>query len=141
MTDLWPDIKDVPKRKTPNIILEEQASLLKEKTKDIVQAEIKRTSPGTNIFRGEIVIFPFMYVFFIKAPVLRYKYKLFSIAYDIFMYPTYFDIDIEITREILGGKQGEINANNEEEYLGILRKIFNSEKTISIIQSIISQVT
>jgi len=139
MTDLWPDINDVPKKKSPSVILEEQALLLKEKTNNIVQAEIKRTSP--ILFRSELVKIPFIYEFFLKSPVLKYKYKLFSIAYDVFMYPTYFDIDREITREILGGKEGEINADNEEEYIVILKRIFNSSKTIKIIQSIISQVT
>jgi hypothetical protein len=139
MTDLWPNIKDVPKRKTPSIILEEQASLLKEKTQDIVQAEIKRTT--MVVFKEEIIKLPFIYEFFIKAPILKYKYKLFSIAYDILLYPTYFDIDREIEQEMLGGKQDRINANNEEEYLEILKRIFNSQKTIKIIQAIISQVT
>ena len=140
MTDLWPDFKEVPKKKTPNIILEGQASLLKLKTQDIVQAEVKR-SPGSTYFRGEFIQLPFIYEFFIKAPVLKYKYKLFSIAYDILLYPTYFDIDREIEKEILKGNQGQINANNEEEYREILKKIFNSQKTTAIIQAIISQVT
>jgi hypothetical protein len=139
VTDLWPAMEDVPKKKPPNVILEEQALLLKEKTSNIVQAELKRSPLG--LFRGELIKLPFIYDFSLKAPILKYKYQLFSIAYDIFMYPVYFDIDREITQEILGGKEGELNAGNEEEYMGILKKIFNSSKTIKIIQAIISQVT
>jgi hypothetical protein len=138
MTDLWPDIKSVPKQKTPNIILQEQASLLKEKTNNIVEAETRRRSiPPFD----KIAKLSFMYDFFIKAPSLKYQYKLFTIMHDVFLYPTYFDIDSEIEQEILSGKQGSIKADNESEYLDILRMIFNSSKTIKIIQSIISQVT
>ena len=91
MIDLWPAIDDVPKKKSPNVILEEQGLLLKDKTNNIIQAEIKRSS--LSVFRNEIIKVPFIYEFYIKAPLLRYKYNLFSIAYDIFMYPTHFDID------------------------------------------------
>jgi hypothetical protein len=140
MSDLWPSFTDIPKKRTPHAILEEQAALLGDKTQNIVQAETKRSSTSMHVTEGGIVNAPFFYEFFIKAPILKYKYKLFSIAHDVFLYPTTFYIDNDIEEEILQGKMEDIIAHDEEEYIALLQKIFNSKKTIKIIQSILGQL-
>lgn len=140
MSDLWPSFTDIPKKRTPQAILEEQAALLGDKTQNIVQAETKRSSASMNITESGVVRFPFFYEFFIKAPILKYKYKLFSIAHDVFLYPTNFYLDKDIEEEISEGKMEYIIANNEEEFIHLLEKIFNSKKTIKIVQSILGQL-
>jgi hypothetical protein len=59
MSDLWPSFTDIPKKRTPHAILEEQASLLCDKTQNIVQAETKRSSTNINITEDGIVKYPF----------------------------------------------------------------------------------
>jgi hypothetical protein len=143
MDNLWPEIGEIAKKRTPIVILNEQGSLLAERTEGVIVGETKRSKgledkyTGIGKLTGNI----FVYNFILRAPFLQYTYKLFTIAYDIFSYPTYFiNIEDDIGQEVRGQIGPEIIADNEDEYMRILRIIFNTKKTKKIISSILSQL-
>ena len=133
MEDLWPDdIKVATKIKAPVTILKEQAALLGEKTDNIVIGSISSYKPLGLAIRV------FYYRFYIEAPILGgYRYVLLSISHDIELYPVFFNIDKSLAKELFD--QEEIIANTEEEFIGILKKIFNSNKTKRVVSSILAQ--
>ena len=91
--NMWPeDIGQDIASKSPAAILREQASLLGNKTKNIVTAEVKRNDLDNRMF---------YYGFYIVAPSYGYRYKLFGIVYGIEQYPVYFLIEDDDIRKVL----------------------------------------
>ncbi len=130
MDDLWPEYLTVTEMKAPIAILREQASLLGKKTQNIVQAQTDRVDADSDVF---------YYVFHIVAPGLgNYRYRLFAIRHNIDFYPVVFDIGQDMKDEIYPDRE-KISAGSEKEFLDILKKIFQSERTKQIIQALISQ--
>lgn len=138
MKDLWPDDIKATGIKPPVTILKEQATLLGEKTNNIVTASVLR-SESRNLL-SPVFGKDFSYTFFIEAPALGgYRYALFSIGHSIEIYPVYFDLDESIKKEFIGPIDKEVSVDSEEEFLDILQGIFNSDKTKKVIGSILSQ--
>lgn len=145
MDDLWPKDVGQVEVKAPVTLLREQASLLDEKTKHIVTATVERG--GTELMelleleQGNV----FNYNFYIVAPALEYRYKLFSIMHGIDMYPVevIFEGEAELKKEVgrkfKGAAPGHVKASSEEEFLLVLRAIFNSGKTRKIIGAVLAQ--
>ena len=147
--DLWPDKIAVAKLITPVTILRQQASLLGKKTKNIVQGEVANWKLNIG------AEYDFQYVFYIGAPALdNYRYRLLGIFYNVSaLYPVIIDVeDEEIQKEIPSKfKYGEkifgpstkerisVKANSEEEFLDILKAIFNSAKVLRVISVLLSQ--
>jgi hypothetical protein len=119
--DLWPkDIATVSGVRTPVSILREQAILLGEKTKNIVEAEI--ISSGKNGV--------FSHSFVLVAPVLdSYQYELFSVQHSAQIYP--------LIVKIRGSQITE--AGSEEQFIEQLQSIFADPQTKQIIQTLIVQ--
>ncbi len=143
MIDLWPEGIETNRVKSPVTILREQGSLLGQKTKNLVQAEVMEASGQHN---------EFVYSFFIVAPALsHYRYKLLTIRHDVGLYPVKIDVEERIVQEISPQFQYEqvnpdgeliktyLEANSEEEFLELLREIFKSEKAIAVVTSLLSQ--
>ncbi|MBL8205930.1 MAG: hypothetical protein JNM09_16970 [Blastocatellia bacterium] len=122
--DLWPtsiDIDKLPDITTPISILKEQASLLGQKTKNIVEAEVKSTDAGN----GRISV-----SFNLVAPALnKYRYQLFQITHH----------GIELYPVGLSFSNRSYTANSPEQFIEHLKKILADEKTKSVIQSLIAQ--
>jgi len=152
MHDLWPDdIGHVSKISTPATILKEQASLLGQKTGNLILAEVVLLEQDFG--RSE----EFNYAFLIVAPTLNdYRYRLFTISHDITLYPVKFHCDADLTQQIgssesVGGKdylnallRGEppaLVAKSEDELLEILGRILGAEKTRRVIAAILSMVS
>lgn len=147
--DLWPDKIKVDKVITPVTILRQQASLLGKKTKNIVQGEVANWKLGI----GEE--YDFQYLFYIVAPALdNYRYRLLGLFYDVSsLYPVIIDVDdVEIQKEIPSkfnykvktlGSTTEVKiivkANSEEEFMEVLKAIFNSTKVLRVISVLLSQ--
>lgn len=148
MEDLWPDFKEIAPDKTPIAIIKEHASKLEDKTNYMVSADLEKDDIIGEIqlydldrYKGSVES-PFQYTFYLIARVLNYRYKLFSIAHDIFLYPIYFfDIDKDIKDELYPYNKGAISINNENDLLAFLKNIFRAKKTIKVIQALISQVS
>ncbi len=119
--DLWPDDIKVDEMVTPLSILKEQASLLGQKTQNLVEAEVQTKPLGAD----------FSHSFFLVAPPLdNYRYKLFEIHHPIDMYP------VKIVDEN-GGIRYE--PRSQDEFIAKLREVLTSEKTKSVIRALIAQ--
>lgn len=139
--DLWPDNLGVNGGRAPAAILREQAQRLEEKTQNIITGRIEpsflpRLTVREKYGTDEDL---FVYDFHLEAPVLDYyRYHLFSIIHGINFYPIIINTDDAIKEELTGNTLN-LTANNKEEFLDILKRIFNSKKTIIIVNSILSQ--
>ena len=151
MTDLWPKEFNYTQVKAPVTILKEQAALLGQKTKNLLEAKVLlhtdtglanvATGIADQIF-GDGKSKSFHYAFYFVAPTLNnYRYRFFTMSYDIQLYPVFFDVDEDLQLEIVNGDTKKaVIANSEEELIEILRKIFNADKTMRILQSILAQI-
>lgn len=119
--DFWPsDINVLPDLQTPVSILREQASLLGEKTNNLVEAEVRSQGDKSS---------QFVHTFFLVAPALdNYRYPLFTVTHKVDLYPA----------TISFASQG-LQAENEVKFVEYLKKIFADEKTKKVIQALIAQ--
>lgn len=148
MEDLWPDFGEMAPDKTPISIIKEYASKLQEKTNYMVMAEIDKNDVIRKVSLFDNGLFkgyespPLQYNFYLVAQALNYRYKLFSIAHDIFLYPIYFfEIDKDIEDEFYPDRKGTIKIDNEIDLIDFLKNIFRAKKTIKIIKALIAQVS
>jgi hypothetical protein len=138
MSDLWP--KDIGQTalRAPVTILREQASLLGEKTQNLVKADVDTLSPHSpyNQFGAE-----FVHRFYLIAPALDdYRYKLFEITHPVDLYPVNFHLDEDIQEELLAKNGKEpLSAQTEDELTNILGKILNSEKAKHVVRALLAQ--
>lgn len=136
MSSLWPDQLKKVTLKAPVTILREQASILGQKTKNIVEGRVYQ--PESSFSYNDA----FEYDFVVLAPALQnYRYRLFTIIHNTNLYPVSFDLDKDIEQELLhnGKSEAELTAQSEEELTSILRGIFGSEKTLHVIGSMLAQ--
>ena len=145
--DLWPEKLESAKIRPPVAILKEQASLLGKKTKNVVEGRVASIS---DIGSDNIE-----YAFFLAAPALGdYRYRLFTMNHDIRMYPLIITIEHETYQEVnpekpeqesvqamLWRTRNQVKADNEAEFLALLKKIFAATKTRQIIAAILAQST
>jgi len=150
MIDLWPKELSTVDQRSPLTILKEQASLLGEKTQNIVIAVLENYDMFENydlLMALTMRDYPFKYAFMLTCPALsNYRFRLFSIGYDIYMYPVSFNLDSDVSEEIIKdthvepGKDGTFQASNEEDFIEILKRIFSSRKAVQVIRALLSQV-
>jgi hypothetical protein len=148
MEPLWNLDLEPSKMQAPLNVLKEQASFLGKMTKNVLEAEVKKTEPlytiqsfnktrsGIDLMAKYIV--GFSYEFVIKAPSLNYSYRLFAVLYDVYLYPIEIFPDIDIMREI-GSNEEYIIANDEKKFIELLRVILSAEKTRKILSSLMSE--
>ena len=93
MTNLWPaEITEVSEVIPPVVILDQQAAMLGQMTKNIILAEIKTEESNS---------YEFSYSLNIVAPVLdNYRYRLLNIWHNIDLYPVIVRVGEDIYNEI-----------------------------------------
>src|SRR5258708_38598954 len=152
MQDLWPEDIAQVSNKAPVTILKEQASLLVQKTKNIVTAEVRQLEQSSEyeivgeIRSGELgnrSHYDFNYRFYIVAPALQdYHFKLFDLSHNVELYPAVFKVDSDVAAELrvpllsekqAGTVQTEFSAANEDELLFRLKNIFAARRTRRVI--------
>jgi hypothetical protein len=107
----------------PVVILKEQASLLGQRTQNLVEA---RVLPGQSRNNSG-----FVYYFELVAPALdNYRYQLFEISHGVEFYP------VRIEFEEFSGPR---NAISESDFMQELGNIFSSARTKRIISSLLAQ--
>lgn len=131
MVDLWAENIGVSTLRPPVVILKEQASLLGQKTKNIIKADAGSSSSYKDHIRHD---------FYIVAPALdNYHYKLFSISHhSIKFYPVNFDLNRDMKDEIYGNDP-DIQTDSEEEFVDFLEKILKSDETKRVVHSLLTQ--
>lgn len=146
--DLWPSGIEVERVSAPLTILRQQAVLLGERTKNLVQAEVIEDELQTNHF---------VFYFFLRAPVLgNYRYQLMQVIHDIGLYPIEIKVEPSILQEVKGSlnvrteeAEGDIvrfdkasyyiYVESEEELIKALKAIFNSSRCRKVITALLSQ--
>lgn len=124
---LWPEDIAVTDAVAPVTLLKEQASLLGQKTKNLVEGRVAQ-GPGDPAGHNN-----FAYYFDLVAPALNnYRYRMFSIWHGVEFYPLIISGSAAFNRV-------DLEVHNEEEFLGALETIFSSENTKGIISSLIAQ--
>ncbi|MFH1115955.1 MAG: hypothetical protein V1792_18745 [Pseudomonadota bacterium] len=139
MLDLWPNSLDsLPLDRAPVTILREQASLLGRKTNNLLEGEVIQIEPF------DAADPEFTYRFNIVAPALgNYRYGLFMIFHAITLYPVRFRVDEDVRTELAVGveSQGRIPvAEDETQFVDILRQILASTKTQRVIAGLLTQM-
>jgi len=137
--DLWPDeILQTPTIRPPVAILKEQATFLASRTNNTLKGEVHQNSDTltTN--------YEFEYAFYITAPGINYKYRLFTLMHNIEMYPLRIDANSEIFDEIFTGERGNkknsVQVGNEAVLKTTLRKIFKSAKVQKVVTSLLALI-
>lgn len=152
--DLWPEELESAKIRPPVAILKEQASLLGQKTKNVVEGAV---SEVFTVDEDEEKTME--YSFNLVAPALGgYRYRLFTMSHDIRMYPLIITMEREIFQEVNPETSGKMSVSvsvsdrllrlrnqakvdTEAEFLALLKKIFAATKTRQIIAAILAQST
>jgi len=119
--DLWPADIGVTTLITPVSILREQATLLGEKTKHLVDAEVVSTPNGPGMVHSFILVAP---------AIGGYKYRLLRVIHNVDVYPL--TLHFEPTNT-------QTEASNQEDFEKQLGSIFSSDKTQNIVKSLIAQ--
>jgi len=124
--DLWPELEQsqiVP----PVAILREQATALGKKTNHLLNGRVDTRIGYDGKFR---------HTFYIVAPTLDdYSYELFWIEHGADQYPVKVQGPPSNDIEIL-----ERSLDSEQELLGYIRAVLNSEKTKRVVSSLLAQV-
>ncbi len=116
--DLWPGNIAESNLVSPVTILKEQAVLLGEKTKQLVQGEVDTQAVGNMITHR----------FSIVAPTMNYRYELLKISHQVAFYP--------LTLHFLSSTSVPSEADLKEN----LKRIFSSQHTLNVVHSILAQV-
>ncbi|MCI0361470.1 MAG: hypothetical protein L0211_23555 [Planctomycetaceae bacterium] len=132
LPDLWPIEVTAPDILTPLMILRHQAGLLRQRTKNLLEAEVRSIGSLTKHAKYDFVII---------APSLdRASVSLFTVEHEKDMvYPAW----VSSARVFGIDENGEaLNrfAPTQGRFLAILREVFASPDTASIIQSMIARI-
>ncbi len=134
MEDLWPKkIINESKITPPVNILVEQGNYLGKQTNNKIIGEVNRAGQTGPYNLGE-----FVFSFNITCPPLGYSYRLFNIGYSIIGYPA--KIFFEDGDLLATFKYPVISIQDESAFVEVLKKIFSTEKTIKIINGLLSQM-
>lgn len=137
LDNLWPDLNEIQKIKTPKEILEEQGKILPKLTDDLVYATI---DPSV-IFNSDFSInnkYDFTYDFNIRGKLLKdYKFKLLTIGHNITIYPVRIRLENDIRKEV-GLKNIDLIIDNHNDFVNTLKQVLSSNKLKYVIATIIS---
>ena len=121
---LWGDLGEIETRRTPTVILREQAELLAQLTNDVLKGEVVRTPFSTSE--------RFLVSLMVVVPALQnYRLEVLSAFYHyLSIYPVKVHDSINDNEEV---------ASDEEGLVEIVRKILTSEKVLRAIATLISE--
>jgi hypothetical protein len=130
MENLWPqDIEEFVPSRLPVTVLKEQAAMLGQRTKNIVEAHVRKGFQPN-----------FAYSFLISASSFSYQYVLLRIEHEIEGYPVKIFPDTDIKKELGLSPDQVFMAKDEATFLECLKKIFNYEKVKRVIAALLAQV-
>jgi len=134
MASLWPQFGDDGVLvRTPMVLFREQADFLNAQFDGLITGKVEQKKAPMN----ETVDV----MFYIVAPTLSYRYKLFQASYGfIDIYPVSVFVDSDIAIEFDRNVDIIIKTSNEEELKSTLTKIFNSKKCRRVLSGIRSNL-
>lgn len=129
MKDLWPDFTPAEGEVPPITILKEQASVLGVKLKNLIEADVETSTKDYQRF--------LRHTLFLVAPVLNfYRYKLLDVEHlATQMYP----VTIRVSLDDQTNSMSEKQAQDEEEFKAVLKEVFASAQTRTVIENLLAQ--
>ena len=124
---LWGSLEGIDTVRTPAMILQEQAGLLRELTKEVLQGKVKRDPLVDMRQSGNVKV-----TLYIVAPALQgYSVKILDLEYSYTAaYPVIVNSSIDGT---------EWRASQEGSLIGILKRILSSGAITNIIATLIAE--
>jgi hypothetical protein len=118
--NLWPEFELAENLRSPKTIIAEHVAGLRERTEGLVGF----SRPRTHITGEEVTL-----SFDLYAPTLRYSFPFLQVRFSIQNnYPV----------RLIADKMDEFTANNEDELIAGLSKIFTAPSTVQTIQQLLS---
>lgn len=125
INSLWPeDIGTNIDQSNPVTILKQQAALLGQRTKNIVEAQV-----STSTFADH-----FIHSFNLVAPAIGYKYLLFRVQHGPEIYPIALIYDTTDSTSLTI----RMTASSETEFLDLLKEVFSSARTRKVIETLLA---
>ena len=121
--NLWGDLSDIEKIRTPKTILQEQAAILNEATQNVVRAEVTSTGSGADLTHKLDLI---------TAALGNYQYGVAIVKHDVNIYPC------RLYSQSTGTWQ---DCGNEAAFVKRLGEVLASPMIRGILASLISQST
>lgn len=136
MQDLWPEDLATVEFKAPVAILREQATLLGQKTRNLVEGRVREVASSDQV--------PGIYNYafeFLSPALANYTYRLFYMQHGVEIYPVnLYSLGEDILAELkVNPKSNGVRVDDEAALLKALQAIFNTRKTRAIIQSLVAQ--
>jgi hypothetical protein len=134
MTSYWPEeFKPIPTT-PPKKILDEQSAFLSNMTDGKVRSTtIKKDAIEAALSKH---LNDFSYSFQVSGATLKnYSFKVFDFSHSITLYPVKITLDEEVQAEL--GRDKVIVAEDEADFISIIKLIFNSVRLRKIIGAII----
>ncbi|GAB4457946.1 MAG: hypothetical protein OHK0029_18470 [Armatimonadaceae bacterium] len=133
MPDLWPtDIEiSVEDATVPVVILRQQASLLGEKTRNLVQGEIvTKPEPEFSTMNPKTRL---VHRFYLNvATVDNYRYELLKVSHGLEGYPV-------LIHTVHEGSETNVECSSPEEFTQALGTILSSSQTLRIVRTLMAQ--
>ncbi len=130
MKNLWPeDIGEFVPSRLPVTVLKEQAAMLGQMTKNVVEGRVSKDYSGN-----------FSYSLLLKPASFTYSYLLLRIDCQLEGYPVTISPETDVKKEIGLDPDKALRIDSEEELLECLKKIFNTEKVKRVVAALIAQV-
>ncbi|HLX64675.1 MAG TPA: hypothetical protein VKX17_25615 [Planctomycetota bacterium] len=129
---LWPNDLTQTSAHTPVHILKEQAQYLANATKGLVIGRVTTIGLADEKFSSALDLI---------VPAIRsYSYQLLRMDHDLSLYPvTIWAKSNEMTTATLMGQPQKRQVNNEQEFIAVLKEIFESKSTREILSALMAQ--
>ena len=133
--DLWPPTFATSNKRSPNVILTQQASILGGKTRNWVTAEVRALES-------------LRYEFAIVAQALGFREPIFTISYEWSLYPVNITLKLKNLHKDLAQLKPErsfndndysLSAKNENDFVQCLESIFHSQSVGNLISALSSE--
>jgi hypothetical protein len=119
--DLWGELPDASKIRTPQAILLEQGEVLAQKTKGLLVGRVSRSASGSE----------FKIHFSITAPSLSYSQVIMIVEHPVSLYP------MQITNLV---ESEYYEVSDEAQFVGAIREILSSPAIKRVIGGLMAQI-
>lgn len=123
--DLWGDISPAETLRTPTAILREQASLLAQKTRGLIEGDVRVRARGDEIEIG----------FYIVAPSLNnYHYHVLDLTHTLDIYP------VEVFDRGIADTDQPKTCTNEKSLVEEIKRVFEQDRVRAVLRGLLAQI-
>lgn len=134
----WDQFEEA-KIENPEIKIELLTEGFYEASKNLLRLSIRELSDSERIMSNMSTTFQYELVMYSEY-VPQYKYIVFSIGYNVTIYPVIFSVDIEILKELYPDKRinpyFKVTITTEEELEQFCQKVFKTRKFVETVSGL-----